>query len=63
MSIESVSAGVGAPEKHAAPGPAPFPDMIWIPGATYRMGSDAHYAEERPAHRVAVDGFWIDRSR
>ena len=40
---------------------APFPDMIWIPGATYRMGSDHHYPEERPAHHVSVDGFWIDR--
>jgi formylglycine-generating enzyme required for sulfatase activity len=25
------------------------------------MGSDGHYPEEAPAHRVAVDGFWIDR--
>ena len=25
------------------------------------MGSDKHYPEERPAHRVTVDGFWIDR--
>jgi sulfatase modifying factor 1 len=41
--------------------PAPFPDMVWIPSATYQMGSDRHYAEERPAHRVSVDGFWIDR--
>src|SRR4051812_39755072 len=24
------------------------------------MGSDAHHAEEAPARRVAVDGFWID---
>ncbi len=24
------------------------------------MGSDHHYPEEAPAHRVAVDGFWID---
>jgi formylglycine-generating enzyme required for sulfatase activity len=36
-------------------------DMIWIPGGTYRMGSDKHYPEERPAHRVSVDPFWIDR--
>jgi formylglycine-generating enzyme required for sulfatase activity len=35
--------------------------MIWIPAATYRMGSDHHYPEERPAHQVSVDGFWIDR--
>jgi formylglycine-generating enzyme required for sulfatase activity len=25
------------------------------------MGSDRHYPEERPVHRVTVDGFWIDR--
>ena len=25
------------------------------------MGSDRHYPEEAPAHRVTVDGFWIDR--
>jgi formylglycine-generating enzyme required for sulfatase activity len=24
------------------------------------MGSDKHYREEAPAHRVTVDGFWID---
>ena len=46
-----------------AAGPAPAPDgMVWIPGGTFRMGSDRHYAEEAPAHRVAVDGFWMDRT-
>src|SRR4029453_1372229 len=44
-----------------SPGAAPAPDMIWIPGRTFRMGSDDHYREERPAHDVRVDGFWIDR--
>lgn len=43
-----------------APGPAPFPGMVWIPDGTYRMGSDVHYPEEAPAHEVSVDGFWID---
>ena len=26
------------------------------------MGSDHHYPEEAPAHKVSVDGFWIDRT-
>jgi formylglycine-generating enzyme required for sulfatase activity len=34
--------------------------MIYVPGGTFRMGSDKHYAEEAPVHRVTVDGFWID---
>lgn len=34
--------------------------MLWIPGGTFRMGSDRHYPEEAPAHRVTVDGFWMD---
>lgn len=34
--------------------------MVWIPGGTFRMGSDRHYREESPVHRVTVDGFWMD---
>ena len=26
------------------------------------MGSDQHYPEEAPAHRVTVEGFWMDRT-
>lgn len=37
-------------------------DMLWIPGGTFRMGSDNHYAEERPAHRGTVDGFFMDKT-
>ena len=37
-------------------------DMVWIPGGTFRMGSDKHYAEEAPVHSVTVDAFWIDRT-
>ena len=36
--------------------------MAWIPGGTYRMGSDHHYPEEAPTHQVKVDGFWMDAS-
>ena len=42
------------------PGRSAPPNMIWIPGGTFRMGSDGHYPEEAPVHRVTVDGFWID---
>jgi formylglycine-generating enzyme len=34
--------------------------MAWIEGGTFRMGSDAHYDEEAPAHEVCVEGFWMD---
>lgn len=37
-------------------------DQVWIPGGLFRMGSDRHYPEEAPAHRVRVDGFWMDRT-
>ena len=35
-------------------------DMVWVPGAAFTMGSNDFYPEERPVHRVSVDGFWID---
>ena len=34
--------------------------MAWIPGGTFAMGSAGFYPEERPVHRVTVDGFWMD---
>ena len=41
--------------------PAPESGMVWVPGGEFLMGSDGHYPEEGPAHRVRVDGFLMDR--
>jgi formylglycine-generating enzyme len=35
--------------------------MAFIPGGTFRMGSERHQPEERFTHIVRADGFWIDR--
>jgi formylglycine-generating enzyme len=35
-------------------------NMAWIPGGSFLMGSEDFYPEERPVHRVSVDGFWMD---
>ena len=34
--------------------------MAWIPGGAFQMGSDRHYPEEAPVHKVSVRGFWMD---
>jgi len=38
------------------------PGMVWIPGGEFVMGTDdpKSMTNERPAHRVKVDAFWID---
>ncbi|MBV8382315.1 MAG: formylglycine-generating enzyme family protein [Planctomycetaceae bacterium] len=38
------------------------PGMAWIPGGEFTMGTDDPEAApaEHPAHRVRVDGFWMD---
>jgi formylglycine-generating enzyme len=39
-----------------------YRDMVRLSGGTFQMGSDGHYPEEAPVHRVAVSPFWIDRT-
>jgi len=72
----AVPAGEFAPTVQgtaAAPGPAPD-GMAWIPGGEFSMGAadplgqDANAVgmqateDSRPIHRVAVDGFWMDKT-
>lgn len=42
--------------------PPPPAGMVWIPPGVFTMGtdSDAGWPDEKPVHRVRVDGFWMD---
>ena len=55
-SLNQVSNRVETPEADSRA------DMIFVPGGEFHMGSDKHYPEEAPVHRVNVDAFWIDRA-
>lgn len=46
----------GAPSESAPAG------MVWIPPGEFTMGTDAASAwdDEKPAHQVAIEGFWMD---
>lgn len=41
-----------------------LPGMVWVPGGEFSMGTDSElgWPEEKPAHRVRVDGFWMDET-
>ena len=55
--VSKVDNPEGVPTEHP-------PGMVWVPGREFTMGTDeedASYAE-RPAHRVRVDGFWMDET-
>jgi sulfatase modifying factor 1 len=45
------------------PGEVPHPDMPWIPGGTFCMGSEDFYPDEAPIHTVRVDDFQMDRKQ
>jgi formylglycine-generating enzyme required for sulfatase activity len=53
---------LAATQSGSALAPPALANMIFISGGPFRMGSDDYYPEEAPAHRVTVDGFWIDRT-
>lgn len=52
----------GMLEDAKAPCPESFDDMVLVADGTFLMGSDRHYPEEAPAHRVTIDAFRIDRT-
>ena len=45
--------------------PIPVPELVYIPAGTFWMGSSDHDAaavnDEKPFHRVYLDGYWIGR--
>ncbi len=49
-------------DARSAPTGSP-PGMVWISGGQFTMGTDDENSmpNERPAHQVKVDGFWIDQ--
>ena len=44
--------------------PSASQGMVWIPGGEFTMGTDGRvgWADEKPGHRVRVDGFWMDET-
>lgn len=59
LTLLIVAKSFAAPADEHAP-----KDMIWIPAGEFTMGTDdpQSFPNERPAHRVKLDGFWIDRT-
>jgi formylglycine-generating enzyme required for sulfatase activity len=43
--------------------PDPTANMVWIPAGEFWMGDDdIGFADTKPVHKVAVEGFWLDRT-
>jgi sulfatase modifying factor 1 len=55
------AAGPASAAAAACSPPADVSGMVWIEPQTFTMGADDQRPEERAAHEVTVDGFWIDR--
>ena len=57
----ALGTGPTLPAECAAPGRS-HAGMVWIAGGEFTMGStsDLARADEKPTHRVRLDGFWMD---
>jgi formylglycine-generating enzyme required for sulfatase activity len=38
-----------------------LPELVWIPGGTFTMGSDAGEPDEQPRHKVTLSGFAMSK--
>jgi formylglycine-generating enzyme len=58
LAVIAIAMALGASDARPA-GPT---GMVWIPGGEFIMGTDDGGApgNERPTHRVRIDGFWMD---
>ncbi|HYI05217.1 MAG TPA: SUMF1/EgtB/PvdO family nonheme iron enzyme, partial [Reyranella sp.] len=61
MTIAKAGSGLACLALLTAVAAASEPDLVRLPGATFTMGSDKGLPDERPAHRVTLKAFWIDR--
>ncbi len=51
---------ISARAQQAGPSPTlPLPDMVWVAGGSYAMGSDSDERYERPVHVVTVSDLYI----
>ncbi len=52
------------PSRFGSAAPQAPAGMVWIPGGEFTMGWDGEFGrpDERPLHRVRLDGFWIKQT-
>lgn len=63
MCLAGTASALAAVTKRGPPQPTvPKTEMIRIPGGPFVMGSDSGPEDRRPAHRVELQPFWIDRT-
>lgn len=62
MHLRTTSLALLALMAAAGPTRAGEPGMVWIKGGEFTMGTDDPKSppNERPAHKVKLDGFWMD---
>lgn len=37
-------------------------EMAWIPAGSFWMGNESGQSDEKPVHKVNLDGFWMDKT-